>query len=172
MYRIETQPGQYVYQWKVEIDFGLPVVNLTEFLIDLKPYSGTTVNVSFAYATLSGLSAYSDPTEIGLFREVVPVSPSDSVHRIVTDNQDKAENGGFCHATCLAFVLADMSTDENSTSEMDVENATMTGDETMDGFNCDQLKKVCYLRVFNSSNITLLLTLLLFDSMWTVKLDV
>ena len=141
VYRIETQPGQYVYQWKVEIDFGLPVVNLTEFLIDLKPYSGTTVNVSFAYATLSGLSAYSDPTEIGLFREVVPVSPSDSVHRIVTDSQDKAENGGFCHSTCLALVLADMPTNENSSSEM--ENPIMTDNETMDGFNCDQLKKVC-----------------------------
>ena len=96
VYRIETQPGQYVYQWKVEIDYGLPAVILTEFLLDLSAFIGTSVNVSFAYATLSGLSAYSDPTEI--------VSPSDGVHRILTNSQDMAENGALCHASCLAYM--------------------------------------------------------------------
>ena len=66
VFRIEaqSQPGDYVYQWMVDVEFDRPTVNLMEFTLDLNLYSGQSVNVAYAFATDMGLSQYSAATVI------------------------------------------------------------------------------------------------------------
>ena len=66
VFRIEaqSQPGDYVYQWMVDVEFDRPTVNLMEFTLDLNLYSGQRVNVAYAFATDMGLSQYSAATVI------------------------------------------------------------------------------------------------------------
>lgn len=67
LFRIEHSPGQFVYQWMLDI-----VINnsrdilIDDFMLDLSSYpTESSVNVSFAYVTSEfGLSPYSDPVTI------------------------------------------------------------------------------------------------------------
>ena len=62
VFRIEnqSQPGVYVYQWFVDVEFDWPHVTMIEFLLDLSSYSGLSLNVSYAFATDEGISEYSE----------------------------------------------------------------------------------------------------------------
>ena len=60
----QSQPGHFVYQWMVDVEFDLPTVNLMEFTLDLNSYSNQSVNVAYAFATDVGLSNYSEATLI------------------------------------------------------------------------------------------------------------
>ena len=55
-----SQPGEYVYQWMVDVIFDIPEVTMVEFLLDLASYSGRSLNISYAFATDNGLSEYSE----------------------------------------------------------------------------------------------------------------
>ena len=120
VFRIETRPGEYVYQWMVNVTFSLPNVTVMEYILDLSTFVGRTVNVSLAFATETGLSTYSEPTTKRLFSEIVPVSPSDISHALVTDSQEEAEYTALCHISCISYAFQDMldtnSTDDNYTT--------------------------------------------------------
>ena len=66
VFQIEDQssPGDYVYQWMVDVQFDRPSVNLNPPVVDLTAYSCRTVSVSYAFATTMGLSKYSQATVI------------------------------------------------------------------------------------------------------------
>ena len=66
VFRIEDQssPGDYVYQWMVDVHFDLPSVSLNPLVVNLTAYSCRTVSVSYAFATTMGLSEYSTATVI------------------------------------------------------------------------------------------------------------
>jgi len=66
VFRIEDQssPGDYVYQWMVDVHFDFPSVSLNPPVVDLTAYSCRTVSVSYAFATTMGLSEYSTATVI------------------------------------------------------------------------------------------------------------
>ena len=59
VFRIEDQssPGDYVYQWMVDVQFDLPSVSLNPPVVNLTAYSCRTVSVSYAFATTMGLLA-------------------------------------------------------------------------------------------------------------------
>ena len=73
VFRIEDQssPGDYVYQWMVDVQFDLPSVSLNPPVVDLTAYSCRTVSVSYAFATTMGLSEYSTATVINVPGTVV-----------------------------------------------------------------------------------------------------
>ena len=62
VFRIEdsSQPGEYVYQWMVDVMFDLPEITMMEYLLDLASYSGRSLNILYAFATDNGLSEYSE----------------------------------------------------------------------------------------------------------------
>ena len=103
VFRIEdqSQPGEYVYQWMVDVMFDLPEITVVEYLLNLNTFIGRRVNIAYAFATEQGLSEYSDTVELRLFREIVPVSPSDSGHALVTRDADEAQNTALCHVFCI-----------------------------------------------------------------------
>ena len=123
VFRIETQPGEYIYQWMVNIDTNFPDATITDYIVDLVSFTGRTIKVSFAYATLNGFSEYSEPVTLRLVRhpEVDLVFPSDVVHRIVTRESDEAHAAALCHDMCLDFIFEG----GNGT------NGTMMADENM-----------------------------------------
>ena len=63
VFRVEDQssPGEYVYQWMVNVQFNNFINNTIaeSFVVDLTPYSCRTVNVSYAIASDMGMSKYS-----------------------------------------------------------------------------------------------------------------
>ena len=63
VFRVEDQssPGDYVYQWMVNVQFNNSNNNTVaeSSLVDLTPYSCRTVNVSYAIASDMGMSSYS-----------------------------------------------------------------------------------------------------------------
>ena len=62
VFRIEdsSQPGEFIYQWMVDVMFDLPEITMVEYLLDLASYSGQSLNISYAFATDMGLSEYSE----------------------------------------------------------------------------------------------------------------
>ena len=64
LFRIEdqSQPGEYVYQWMVDMMFDLPEITMMEYLLNLNTFIGRRVNISYAFATDNGLSEYSAST--------------------------------------------------------------------------------------------------------------
>ena len=66
LFRIEDQsrPGEYVYQWMVDVIFNLPEITMVEYLLNLNTFIGRRVNISYAFATENGLSEYSEPAEV------------------------------------------------------------------------------------------------------------
>ena len=69
LFRIEYRPGTFVYQWMVDFMMPTPMVTtIADFVVDLSRFpGGSRINVSFAYVTEeSGLSPYSDPTDVQL----------------------------------------------------------------------------------------------------------
>ena len=109
VFRIEDQlqPGEYVYQWMVDVMFELPTVTMMEHMLDLSSYIGQTVNVSYAFATSMGLSEYSEAVEIHVVRSgfgrIEPVFPSDSGHSLVTESEDEAVEIAYCHVACVVY---------------------------------------------------------------------
>ena len=63
VFRIEdsSQPGEFVYQWMVDVMFDLPEITMVEYLLDLASYSGWNLTIAYAFATDNGLSEYSEP---------------------------------------------------------------------------------------------------------------
>jgi hypothetical protein len=67
VFRIETEPGELVYHWMVDIATNFPDAMITDYLLDLNTYDElNSVRVSFAIATQSGFSGYSGSTEVDL----------------------------------------------------------------------------------------------------------
>ena len=104
VFRIEdqSQPGEYVYQWMVDVIFELPTVTMMEYMLDLSSYIGQTVNVSYAFATIMSFSEYSESVEIRVGVTGL-VSPSDSGHLLVTESEDEAVKTAYCHVTCINY---------------------------------------------------------------------
>ena len=67
VFRIEHAPGQFVYQWMVDIAI-LDEITITDYLLDLSSFpGGSSISVSFAYVSSEmGLSSYSDPVQVVL----------------------------------------------------------------------------------------------------------
>lgn len=107
VFRIETESGQYIYQWMVHITLEriLEEVLIIDHLLNLEIYSGLSITVSFAYATKDGLSAYSEPREVTIFNTVASVYPSDTRHSLVTSSQEEAQNTALCHVACISYAL-------------------------------------------------------------------
>ena len=59
VFRIETETGDRYYQWMVDVEFDFPVVSVVEYLLDLSAYTGQRLNVSYAFATITGISQFS-----------------------------------------------------------------------------------------------------------------
>ena len=97
----QSQPGEYVYQWMVDVVFDLPDITMMEYLLNMSTFLGRRVNIAYAFATEQGLSEYSDTVELHLFSEMVSVSPSDSGHALVTRDADEAQNTALCHVFCI-----------------------------------------------------------------------
>ena len=62
LFRIEdsSQPGEYVYQWMVDVMFDLPEITMMEYLLNLNTFTGPSLNIAYAFATDMGLSEYSE----------------------------------------------------------------------------------------------------------------
>ena len=128
VFRIEdqSQPGEYVYQWMVDVMFDLPEITMMEYLLNLNTFIGRRVNISYAFATELGLSEYSDTVEWLLF-SVDPVSPSDSGHALVTRDADEAQNTALCHVFCINSFFQNVSgNSSNTTATVSVNGTTTT----------------------------------------------
>jgi hypothetical protein len=69
VFQIEYRPGVFVYHWMVDVIMtSFTEITIADFLLDLTSFPAESrLNVSFAYATEeSGISTFSDPTEIQL----------------------------------------------------------------------------------------------------------
>ena len=65
VFRIEYSPGQFVYQWMVDVML-VDGIRITDHLLDLSSFTGgSQLNISFAFVTQEmGLSPYSGPVEV------------------------------------------------------------------------------------------------------------
>ena len=65
VFRIEYSPGQFVYQWMVDIMF-VDEMRITDYLLDLSSFNeGSQLNVAFAFVSQEmGLSPYSGSMEV------------------------------------------------------------------------------------------------------------
>ena len=59
-----SQPGEFVYQWMVDVMFDFREVTMVEYLLDLASYSGRSLNILYAFATDMGLSEYSESATV------------------------------------------------------------------------------------------------------------
>ena len=118
VFRIEdqSQPGEYVYQWMVDVMFDLPEITMMEYLLNLNTFIGWRVNIAYAFATELGFSEYSDTVELRLFSEIVSVSPSDSGHALVTRDADEAQNTALCHVFCINSLFQSVSGNNSNTT--------------------------------------------------------
>ena len=116
VFRIEdmSQPGEYMYQWMVDVIFDLPTVTVVEYTLDLSSYIGQTVNVSYAFATNASFSEYSKSVEIRVGVAAL-VSPSDSGHLLVTESEDEAVKTAYCHVICINYIFKKEECDVNCT---------------------------------------------------------
>ena len=130
LFRIEhqSQPGEYVYQWMVDVVFDRPDVTMMEYLLNLNTFIGRRVNIAYAFATEQGLSEYSDTVEWPPFN-VSHVSPSDSSHALVTRDADEAQNTALCHVFCINSLLQEMTISGNN-SNTTSSNGTVNGNAT------------------------------------------
>ena len=66
LYRLEDQskPGEYVYQWMVDVTFALPNITMMEYMLDLSSYSGLSLNIAYAFVTNTSVSNFSDTAEV------------------------------------------------------------------------------------------------------------
>ena len=142
LFRIEdqSQPGEYVYQWMVDVVFDLPDVTMVEYLLNLNTFIGHRVNIAYAFATEQGLSEYSDTVEWPPFR-VVPVSPSDSGHALVTRDADEAQNTALCHVFCINSLLQEMNISGNN-SNTTSSNGTMSVNDNTTSTPMDLIMEV------------------------------
>ena len=130
LFRIEdqSQPGEYVYQWMVDVVFDLPEITFVQYLLNLNTFIGRTVNIAYAFATEQGLSEYSDTVEWPPFM-VVPVSPSDSSHALVTREADEAQNTALCHVFCINSLFPSVSGNNSNTTSSN-ETVSVNGTTT------------------------------------------
>ena len=54
---------------------------------------------------LAALECPEETAGSGPSYELVPVSPSDSVHMLMTASADEARNTAVCHATCVNYIF-------------------------------------------------------------------
>ena len=119
VFRIEdqSQPGEYVYQWMVNVIFELPTVTVVEYTLDLSSYIGQTVKVSYAFATNTSFSEYSESVEMRVGVAAFNLSsPSDSGHLLVTESEDEAVKTAYCHVICINYIFKKEDCDENCTA--------------------------------------------------------
>ena len=66
LFRLEDQskPGEYVYQWMVDVTFALPNITMMEYMLDLSSYSGLSLNIAYAFVTNTSVSNFSDTAEV------------------------------------------------------------------------------------------------------------
>ena len=66
LFRLEDQskPGEYVYQWMLDVTFALPNVIMMEYMLDLSSYSGLSLNIAYAFVTNTSVSNFSDTAEV------------------------------------------------------------------------------------------------------------
>ena len=66
VFRIETETGQYYYQWIIDVIFEDAdlTVTISEYLLDLYAYTGQKLNIAYAIATDMGISEYSQHTVV------------------------------------------------------------------------------------------------------------
>jgi hypothetical protein len=96
VFRIETEPGELVYHWMVDIATNFPDAMITDYLLDLNTYDElNSVRVSFAIATQSGFSGYSGSTEVDLPGRCVAQALA-STQVSITDERDRRA-GYFNH---------------------------------------------------------------------------
>ena len=127
VFRIEdqSQPGEYVYQWMVDVIFDLPTVTMVEYTLDLSSYIGQTVNVSYAFSTNMSFSEYSESVEMRVGVAAFNLSsPSDSGHLLVTKNAEKAKITALCHVTCFNFLFEVTDGAANGTANVTTTNGT------------------------------------------------
>ena len=65
VFRIETEGVDVFYQWMVAVEVG-PIVTVMDYILDLTPYAGRSLSVSYAFATTRGISDYSQSVPINL----------------------------------------------------------------------------------------------------------
>ena len=56
----QSQPGEYVYQWMMDVVFDLPEITVVEYILNLNTFTGRSLNIAYAFATDMGLSEYSE----------------------------------------------------------------------------------------------------------------
>lgn len=65
MFHIQTETGDHYYQWMVDIIIiDLTAVYMENYLVDLSAYLGQRINVSYALATVIGITEYSQNTVV------------------------------------------------------------------------------------------------------------
>ena len=66
LFRLEDQskPGEYVYQWMVDVTFALPDITMMEYMLDLSSYSGLSLNIAYAFVTNTSVSNFSDTVKV------------------------------------------------------------------------------------------------------------
>ena len=66
LFRLEDQskPGEYVYQWMVDVTFDLPDITMMEYMLDLSSYSGLSLNIAYSFVTNTSVSNFSDTAEV------------------------------------------------------------------------------------------------------------
>lgn len=65
VFHIQTETGDHYYQWMVDIIIiDLTAVYMENYLVDLSAYLGQRINVSYALATVIGITEYSQNTVV------------------------------------------------------------------------------------------------------------
>ncbi|CAI8046078.1 hypothetical protein GBAR_LOCUS25467 [Geodia barretti] len=98
VFQIEYRPGVFVYHWMVDVIMtSFTEITIADFLLDLTSFPAESrLNVSFAYATEeSGLSTFSDPTEIQLSGTCSVSALTETQVSITSDRDTRA--GFFNH---------------------------------------------------------------------------
>ena len=65
VFRIETG-GETYYQWMVITEVESTYVTLMEYILDLFPFAGRSVSISYAFATEMGVTNYSQSVSLQL----------------------------------------------------------------------------------------------------------
>ena len=81
--------------------------------------------------------------------ELVPVSPSDSGHMLMTASADEARNTAVCHATCVNYIF------ESQVGSPNGSNAT-NGTAPTDGTALNVGSEVCAICLFSLLSLLLL----------------
>lgn len=125
LFRIEHFPGQFVYQWMLDITIDINIM-MVDLMLDLSSYpTESSINVSFAYATAEhGISNYSDPATLPGRFILTPSSLSDTSHSVVTASAQEARVTALCHVVCINYLTANFNAAMNGTSDYLTNNSS------------------------------------------------